>query len=197
MKFLEGLKGLFSFTQPKMPEPNFLAEYEDDGTIFQDVFRITDSDVEDATVPRYDAEDINFGYNAFVEEASFYHSHHTRRIREWTYISGGVAFEGGEAGDVIKKLNRDPNISNDAVLRTHEKFKDLAYELGDIHWYMERMYSLLRVTPEELKIMNTVKLYERLIENGQEEYAIWPYKNLSYADALKLTQHIEKRITGM
>ncbi len=70
-------------------------------------------------------------------------------------LSGlGVAGEGGEVADVIKKVLHH-EVPLDSV---RDK---LIKEMGDVHWYLEYLAATLGVTTEEVLSANVAKLRAR------------------------------------
>lgn len=63
----------------------------------------------------------------------------------------GVAGEGGEVADVIKKI-----LHHDVPFESvREK---LIKEMGDVHWYLEYLAATIGVTTEEVLAANVTKL---------------------------------------
>lgn len=69
----------------------------------------------------------------------------------------GLASEGGEAADVIKKtfFHKEKNRRNELLL-----------ELGDVMYYHTKLSDIYGFTFEEILEANKVKLYERYEING-------------------------------
>ena len=72
------------------------------------------------------------------------------------YTILGLCGESGEVANRLKKVYRD----NNGVL-TKEATKDLAYELGDVLWYLSQSASQLGLTLEQIAELNISKLYKR------------------------------------
>lgn len=132
-------------------------------------------------------------YEKFVDQGAFYYEHHTKSREEISYLALGVAGEAGECADAIKKIIREPNF--DFGLEEH--IVKAMYEAGDNLWYIVQLCRFAGITLEDLRIMNTVKLYDRLIANGQEEFAIWPYDTLTYADAKDHVSHLMRHLRNI
>lgn len=72
------------------------------------------------------------------------------------YTVLGLCGEAGEVANRLKKVYRD----NNGVLNK-EASKDLAYELGDVLWYLSQSASQLGLTLEQIAELNIAKLYKR------------------------------------
>ena len=72
------------------------------------------------------------------------------------YTILGLCGEAGETANRLKKVYRD----NNGVL-TKEASKDLAYELGNVLWYLSQSASQLGLTLEQIAELNISKLYKR------------------------------------
>lgn len=132
-------------------------------------------------------------YEKFVDKGSFYFDHHTGSRQEFSYLGLGIAGEAGECADAIKKMVREPIFNlglKDHIVKT-------IYEAGDNLWYITRICQAAGITLADLRIMNTVKLYERLRFNGQEELAIWPYYDLSYTVAKEYVESLTHRLNNI
>lgn len=127
-------------------------------------------------------------YEKFVDKGAFYFEHHTGSRQEFSYLGLGIAGEAGECADAIKKMTREPDFD----FGVEEHIVKGMYEAGDNLWYITRICQIANITLEDLRIMNTVKLYDRLIANGKEEFAIWPYDTITYADAKDHVAHITR-----
>ena len=79
---------------------------------------------------------------------------------DWMYYVLGMAGEMGEFQEKIKKLFRD----NKGIL-THGIAKDLAYELGDILWYMSRFCDVNGIPFDDIPTLNVEKLFSRKDRN--------------------------------
>ena len=74
----------------------------------------------------------------------------------WMYYVLGMAGEMGEFQEKIKKLFRDKK-----GVPTFEISKDLAYEIGDILWYMARFCDELGIPFDDIPTLNIDKLFSR------------------------------------
>lgn len=144
-------------------------------------------------------------YQKFLEDTSWYAHAGRMDAGELAYLTLGVAGEAGEFADAVKKLIRTSGFdqSTDGARdyfyeELGRRSPHLVEELGDVMWYLVRTCSFFNITPKELMVMNTVKLYARLLDKKiiTKESTPWPFQDLPFEDALKLTQDIESRITG-
>jgi NTP pyrophosphatase (non-canonical NTP hydrolase) len=74
----------------------------------------------------------------------------------FVYIALGLAGEGGEIADKVKKILRDKNGAMD-----EESKKEMCYELGDILWYVSQMGIELGLSLEEIAEKNLEKIFSR------------------------------------
>ena len=72
------------------------------------------------------------------------------------YTILGLCGEAGEVANSLKKVYRD----NNGVL-TKDASKDLAYELGDVLWYLAQSANQLGLTLEQVAELNIAKLYKK------------------------------------
>lgn len=76
------------------------------------------------------------------------------------YPTLGLVGEAGEIANKIKKIMRDKKGKVD--LATH---KMLAYELGDVLWYVAALASELKIPLNNIAINNIIKLQKRKKQN--------------------------------
>ena len=81
------------------------------------------------------------------------------------YCVGKLNGESGEAAEIVFKAFR-----GDAGRLTTDQIVKLAYELGDIQWYLARMADLLGYTLEQIMEMNIEKLKDRQTRNVLHGY---------------------------
>lgn len=132
-------------------------------------------------------------YEKFVDKGAFYYKHHTKSREEFSYLGLGVAGEAGECADAIKKMTREENFRfgyDNHILKA-------VMEASDNLWYITRICQVAGITLEDLRIMNTVKLFDRLRANGKEEFAHWPYQAMTYAQAKDHVRMLEDQIEGV
>ncbi len=79
---------------------------------------------------------------------------------ELSYIALGLAGEGGEVANLVKKIIRD-----DGKVLTEDKKDKLIDELGDCFWYLARFAQMLDVPMSEILQRNHDKLESRLERN--------------------------------
>ena len=148
-------------------------------------------------VNAYKTRDLVNDYQNWQDETSWYAHSGYRDAMELAYLALGITGEGGEFADQAKKLLRKHG-DEAMTFASDEELLKLAYELSDVQWYVVRTCTMLGITPYELILINLVKLYKRI--NEREESGLgeieWPLKDLPFPDALKLTRHIESRITS-
>ncbi len=94
----------------------------------------------------------------------------SQRLREGATLSAeqtrllhaalGIATEAGELLDAIKK-----HLFYGKPL----DFPNLVEESGDVRWYMEQLYDVLRTTDSEVRRVNTLKLLTKRYKKGQFE----------------------------
>lgn len=70
---------------------------------------------------------------------------------ELYYLSLGLTSEAGEVAGKIKKLIRDGTFNQGEV----------AYELGDVFWYLARLCDAIGYEPEDILTINMSKLLKR------------------------------------
>lgn len=75
-----------------------------------------------------------------------------------SYLALGLNGEAGEVAEKVKKLIRDNDDLEEALV---EKQMELAYELGDVLWYISQLCSELGISMEEVATMNIRKLSSR------------------------------------
>lgn len=94
-------------------------------------------------------------YTKLTDETAIYPGAGTGNDLELYYLSLGLASEAGEVAGKIKKLIRDASLNQG----------ELAYELGDVFWYLCRLCEAIGYPPENVLEININKLLKRK-ENG-------------------------------
>jgi NTP pyrophosphatase (non-canonical NTP hydrolase) len=145
---------------------------------------------------RAQANEILEGYSNWVHDAAFYAQHHTDSILEWSYVASGLVSEAGEVVAEVQKIMGSASSREALQGNIDARLPKILDECSDVMWYLMRLCNLLRIEIHELMIYNLVKLHHRYNcsepdQTGEEK---WPLKNLSYQDALRLTQRIAFRI---
>jgi len=79
-----------------------------------------------------------------------------KEIDQIVYLALGVAGEGGEVAEKIKKVLR-----NDDGVISDEKKLEIKKELGDVLWYLSQMARVLGFTFEDVAQTNINKLADR------------------------------------
>lgn len=80
----------------------------------------------------------------------------------------GLVSEAGECADKVKKWMRDENLDITRELTTQltpEQKKALAYELGDVLWYLSNVAADLDYSLEEIAMLNLDKLASRKVRD--------------------------------
>jgi len=147
-------------------------------------------------------------YVRWIDQTAWYVHKGERNAKELSYILHGSSGENGETSDVFKKVIREVGFDD------HARFTAIMQDWGaqkvldetcDQMWYIAATCAYLGITIEELMLYNMVKVHKRLTEGVWNYEAVkyrlggkveWPLKDLPYDEALKLTQHIEFRITA-
>lgn len=120
-------------------------------------------------------------YRKFLNKTSWYTHTDEGNASELMYLTLGLAGESGEFADAVKKIIRVSGTKDGmafAKLMHDTGGKDrLMDELGDVLWYLVKLADFLDVSLDGLMIMNTYKLYNRLIERGKftAEEMPWPF----------------------
>lgn len=94
-------------------------------------------------------------YTRLTNETAIYPEAGTGSDLELYYLSLGLASEAGEVAGKIKKLIRDEVLDVGA----------LAYELGDVFWYLVRLCEATGYSAEDILDININKLLRRKEQN--------------------------------
>ena len=94
-------------------------------------------------------------YAKTTDQTAIYPEAGTGSDLELYYLSLGLTSEAGEVAGKIKKLIRDQVLDLGAV----------AYELGDVFWYLARMCVAIGYDPEDILEININKLLKRKATN--------------------------------
>ena len=94
-------------------------------------------------------------YTLLTNQTAIYPESGTGKDIELYYLALGLVSESGEVAGKIKKLIRDGKLNQG----------DLAYELGDVFWYLVRLCEAIGYSPENIMEININKLLKRK-ENG-------------------------------
>lgn len=94
-------------------------------------------------------------YTDLTNKTAIYPEAGTGSDLELYYLSLGLVSEAGEVAGKVKKLIRDDVLDVGA----------LAYELGDVFWYLVRICEATGYSPEDVLEININKLLKRK-ENG-------------------------------
>lgn len=100
-------------------------------------------------------------YAAFLDKNKWYAHADRTDTGELAYHALGIAGEGGEYVDLVKKVVRDHGYDTPLHTLTGELRMRLRDELGDVLWYLTQSTKLLGLTIPELMRANMTKLIER------------------------------------
>ncbi len=95
-------------------------------------------------------------YEEKAEDTAVYPEAGSGSLRALTYLALGLAGEGGEVANKIKKIDRD----DDGIITT-TAVAAIMKELGDGLWYVASMCRELGVTMEEVATLNVLNLAGR------------------------------------
>lgn len=128
-------------------------------------------------------------YRKFLNDTSWYTHTNEHNAPELMYLTLGLAGETGEFADAVKKIIRvcgahDDDAFNTIMTGQLGGEKKLLDELGDVLWYLVKLLDFMDLTLEELMVMNTHKLYKRLLEKKQftKEEMPWPFTHVRLED---------------
>lgn len=77
------------------------------------------------------------------------------------YPTLGLVGEAGEVAEKVKKLIRDKQIEDSALLSQTDK-EAIQKELGDVLWYVAQIATELSINLDDVAYMNITKLQSRL-----------------------------------
>ncbi len=100
-------------------------------------------------------------YAAFLEGNKWYAHAGENDTGELAYHALGLAGEGGEYVDLVKKVVRDWGYAWPLTDASNELLAKLRSELGDLLWYLTQSATLLGLTIPELMRLNMDKLEAR------------------------------------
>lgn len=137
-------------------------------------------------------------YRKFLNDTSWYTHTSEGNASELMYLTLGLAGESGEFADEVKKIIRVTGTRPGAEFyqaMDMEGGKDrLIDELGDVLWYLVKLGDFLNIPLDGLMIVNTYKLYNRLIAKGKftAEEMPWPFTSpeLSYEAVKERMSHV-------
>ena len=92
-------------------------------------------------------------YKDFTRTTAIYPSAKSGSIAEIMYLSLGLSGEAGEVANHVKKLYRDTD--------SKDRRDKIAYELGDVFWYLIRLADALHLEVDEILRANMEKLEGR------------------------------------
>lgn len=101
---------------------------------------------------------MNFNeYQKIVQTTALY----PRVGSNFVYPTLGLVGEAGEVAEKVKKLIRDKQIEDPALLSQGDK-EAIQKELGDVLWYVAQIATELGISFEDVADMNVAKLQSRL-----------------------------------
>ena len=107
-------------------------------------------------------------YVEFLDRNKWYAHADKNDTGELAYHALGLAGEGGEFVDLVKKVVRDHGYNKPLGQLSLTLDVRLRDELGDVFWYFTQLCTLLGVTHDELMRLNMAKLREREAEGGRQ-----------------------------
>ena len=106
-------------------------------------------------------------YLEFISSTKWYAHADQNDTGELAYHALGLAGEGGEYVDLVKKVVRDLGYHTTLPMLSLELQARLRDELGDVLWYLTQSAHLLGMTIPELMRLNMDKLEAREAEGGR------------------------------
>ncbi len=107
-------------------------------------------------------------YTAFLRTTKWYAHADEYNTGELAYHAMGLAGEGGEFVDLVKKIVRTSGYQHSLTDLTPDTVHRLRDELGDILWYLCQAADLLGLTIAELAFLNAEKLRAREEAGGRQ-----------------------------
>ena len=135
-------------------------------------------------------------YGIFQNQTSWYVHAGEQNAGELMYLVLGLVGEAGEFADAVKKIVREVGVDNLTgfvhVMERDGVREKLIDELGDTMWYMNKLTMMLDLTHMELRIINTLKLYGRLMARPKSHLMEleWPFTDLTYDEAYRAYGHL-------
>ena len=131
-------------------------------------------------------------YANFCEDTSWYMHTGEKNAPELAYLILGLVGEAGEFADAFKKVIRDEGFNDVDAFNMHlevdGKRANLVNELGDVLWYLTRIADFLDLDLNALMVINTYKLYNRLVEKGRliPSETPWPFEAPTYGSVASM-----------
>ena len=107
-------------------------------------------------------------YLEFLQRTKWYAHADQNDSGELVYHALGIAGEGGEFVDLVKKVARDHGYNTPLSELSATLIGRLHDELGDVLWYLTQAAYLLGLTIPELMELNRAKLEAREAEGGRQ-----------------------------
>lgn len=105
-------------------------------------------------------------YLDFIQKTKWYAHADQDDTGELAYHALGLAGEGGEFVDLVKKVVRDHGYDVSLDNLSTSLIDDMRGELGDVLWYLTHLANLLDLTIPELMQINMDKLKAREADGG-------------------------------
>ena len=100
-------------------------------------------------------------YVEFLAQSKWYAHADNNDTGELAYHALGLAGEGGEFVDLVKKVVRDSGYDYPMGLLTDDLRMRLMDELSDVCWYFTQLCTMLGITHDQLMKLNMAKLKAR------------------------------------
>jgi NTP pyrophosphatase (non-canonical NTP hydrolase) len=122
------------------------------GQTKQEVVNTTFVNIIEKMVYKLEQDKLKMKMNQYQDLTARTAPHFDDVVEEITAWTMGIAGEAGEVADIVKK----------AVWHKHPwDHQKLAYELGDLMFYISRLSSVIGYSLDEVAVMNQQKLYKR------------------------------------
>ena len=105
-------------------------------------------------------------YLDFLKRTKWYAHADQEDTGELAYHALGLAGEGGEFVDLVKKTIRDVGYGEPLQDLPDDLYAKMQDELGDVLWYFTQLIDLLGMDMETLMYMNKTKLEAREANDG-------------------------------
>jgi NTP pyrophosphatase (non-canonical NTP hydrolase) len=118
----------------------------------QEILNMNFVDIMEKLVYKLEHQQKQMKMNQYQDLSARTSPHFDDVVEEITAWTMGIAGEAGEVADIVKK----------AVWHKHPwDHQKLAYELGDLLFYISRLSSAIGYSLDEIAVMNQQKLYKR------------------------------------
>lgn len=100
-------------------------------------------------------------YQKFTQTIAIYHKNCPRLIDKINYITLGLSSESGEISSLVKKLQRDGEMTNGDFELTPAFLDNMEGEIGDAVYYLANLAENLGMNLEDIIKKNQAKLESR------------------------------------